>query len=126
MAKKSFRGRPKKKSASKGVPKNPNDMMAQIQQMQAGMAQTQEQLADELVTVTAGGGAIEITITGHQRIKDIKIDPELLDPEEVDMVQDMLIAAVNQAIEKSQTMAAERMEGMTGGMGLGDLLGGMM
>lgn len=118
-----YRGRRK----PKGPKKNPNDMLAQVQQMQQEMAQAQEALADETVTVTAGGGAITIEITGHQRLNSIQIEPELIDPEDQEMLQDMLVAAVNAAIEQSQTMAAEKMEGITGGMGGGmnDLLGGL-
>lgn len=123
MSKRSFRPKPKK---NKGGKVNPGNMMAQVQQMQQQMAEAQAALADETVTVTAGGGAISIEISGHQRIKAIKIDPELIDPEESDMLQDMLVAGINAAIEQSQAMAAERMEGITGNMGgLNDLLGGL-
>jgi len=98
----------------------------QMQKMQEQMAEAQSSLEDETVTVTAGGGAISIVITGHQRIQSITIDPEILDPEDVDMMQDMLVAGINSAIEQSQTMSAKRMEGITGDMGgLGDMLGGL-
>ena len=101
--------------------------MSQMQQMQEQMASAQSALENETLTVTAGGGAISIVITGHQRIESIKVDPELLTPEDAEMLQDMLVAGVNAAIEQSQAMAAERMEGITGGLGggLNDLLGGM-
>ena len=125
MANRSFRGKPKKKKAGG----NPANMMAQMQKMQQDMAVAQDALADETITVTAGGGAISIEITGHQRVEAITLDPEVVDPEDVEMLQDMLVAAVNQAIEQSQAMAAQRMEGLTGGLdlggGLGDLLGGL-
>lgn len=125
MSKRSFRPKAKKKGG-KGGKVNPGNMMAQMQQMQQQMADAQSALADETVTVTAGGGAISIEITGHQRIKGITIDPELIDPEESDMLQDMLVAGINAAIEQSQAMAAERMEGITGNVGgLNDLLGGL-
>jgi DNA-binding YbaB/EbfC family protein len=128
MAKRSFRGRPKKKA--KSPRSKPGNMMAQVQKMQEEMAQAQESLADETVTVTAGGGAISITVTGHQRIEKIEIDPDVIDPEDVEMLQDMLVAGVNAAIEQSQAMAAEKMEGITGdlgglGGGLDSLLGGL-
>ena len=120
MTRRSYRGKPKKKkTASTG------NMMAQVQKMQEQMAAQQDALATETLSVTAGGGAITVVITGHQRLQSIEIEPELLDPEEVDLLQDMLIAAVNSAIEQSQAMAAERMEGLTGGLGLNDLLGGL-
>lgn len=105
-------------------------MLAQVAQMQQQMTEAQEALADETITVTAGGGAISIVISGHQRVEAIDINPELIDPEEKEMLQDLLVAAVNQAIEQSQAMAAERMEGITGGLGglgggLDSLLGGL-
>jgi DNA-binding YbaB/EbfC family protein len=117
-----FRGRPK---PAKAKTQSPSNLMGQFQKMQQEMAQTQEALATETVTITAGGGAIAIVITGHQRIESITINPEVVDPEDVEMLQDLLVAAVNQAIEQSQAMAAERMEGLTGGMDLGGLLGGL-
>jgi nucleoid-associated protein EbfC len=119
MSKRGYRGKPKK---PKGAP---GDLMTQVQKMQEQMAAQQEALADETVSVSSGGGAITVTITGHQRVKSIEIQPELLDPEELEMLQDMLVAAVNAAIEQSQAMAAQKMEGLTGGMNLDDLLGGL-
>lgn len=121
MAKRSFRGRPKKKS--KGL--DPSNLMSQMQEMQKQMADQQEALANESISVTAGGGIITINITGHQRIESIEIQPEIVDPDDIEMLQDLLVAAVNAAIEQSQAMAAEKMEGLTGGMGINDLLGGL-
>ena len=121
MAKRPYRGKPKKK-------KNPSagNLMNQFQEMQQQMAEAQAQLENETVTVTAGGGVISIVITGHQRVQSIEINPELLDPEEAELLQDMLVAGVNAAIEQSQAMSAERMEGITGNMGgLNDMLGGL-
>ena len=120
MAKKSFRGRPKQAKDVRG-----SNLMGQFQEMQQQMAAQQEALAGETVSVTAGGGAITVVITGHQRIQSIEIQPELVDPEDIEMLQDMLVAAVNASIEQSQAMAAEKMEGLTGGLGLNDLLGGL-
>lgn len=120
MAKKSFRGRPKQPKSASG-----SNLMGQFQEMQQQMAAQQEALAGETVSVTAGGGAITVVITGHQRIQSIEIQPELVDPEDIEMLQDMLVAAVNASIEQSQAMAAEKMEGLTGGLGLNDLLGGL-
>jgi DNA-binding YbaB/EbfC family protein len=101
-------------------------MMAQMQKMQEDMAKAQEELKDETITVTSGGGAVSVVISGHQRVESIAINPELLDPEDVELLQDMLVAAVNSAIEQSQAMSAERMEGITGGMGdINNLLGGL-
>ena len=120
MAKRSFRGKPKK---AKGP--SQNNMMAQLQAMQEQMTKSQQNLENEYVTVTSGGGAISITISGHQRIKSIEINPEVVDPEDVEFFQDMLVAAINEAIEKSQEMSAKQMEGITGGLGMDDLLGGL-
>jgi DNA-binding YbaB/EbfC family protein len=119
MAKRSYRSKPKKAKSPKG-----SNLMAQVQEMQEQMAAQQEALEHETVSVTAGGGAITVVITGHQRIQSIEIQPELVDPDEVEMLQDLLVAAVNAAIEQSQAMAAQKMEGLTGGLGLDDLLGG--
>jgi DNA-binding YbaB/EbfC family protein len=120
MAKRSYRGKPKKDKAP-----STGNMMGQFQEMQKQMAAQQEALETETISVTAGGGAIEVVITGHQRIQSIVIQPELVDPEDIEMLQDMLVAAVNASIEQSQAMAAEKMEGLTGGLGLNDLLGGL-
>lgn len=120
MTKRSFHGKPKKKTVS------PNDMLGQMQKMQQDMATAQSALENETVTVTAGGGAIAIVITGHQRLRSIAIDPELLNAEDAEMLQDMLVAGVNAAIEQSQALAAEKMEGITGGMsGMDGLLSGL-
>ncbi|MCI0396340.1 MAG: YbaB/EbfC family nucleoid-associated protein [Chloroflexi bacterium] len=121
MSKRPFRGGKPKKARTP----SPGNLMAQFQEMQQKMAQEQEALANETVTVTSGGGAVTVVISGQQRVESIQIQPELLDPEDVEMLQDMLVAAVNSAIEQSQALAAQRMEGLTGGMGLNDLLGGL-
>ena len=92
--------------------------MAQVQKMQEEMARVQQALAEEVLEVTVGGGAVRVTITGQQEVRAIEVDPELLDPEEVEMLQDMLVAAINQAIEKSQALAAERLQAVTGGLSL--------
>jgi DNA-binding YbaB/EbfC family protein len=99
--------------------------MSQMQEMQQQMANQQEALANETITVSAGGGVITIVITGHQRVESIEIKPEIVDPDDIEMLQDLLVAAVNAAIEQSQAMAAEKMEGLTGGLGINDLLGGL-
>lgn len=99
---------------------NTRQMIAKIQEQ---MLQTQEELGERTVTVTAGGGVIEVVMTGHQQLQSIKIDPEVVDPEDVEMLQDLIIAAVNEGIERSQALAAEQMSALTGGLGLGDLGG---
>lgn len=126
MSKRPFHGSSKPKSQAP----NPGNLLAQVQQMQQQMAQAQQALADETVTISAGGGAVSVVITGHQRVQSIVINPELLSAEDVEMVQDLLVTAVNMAIEQSQALAAKRMEGITGGLGglgggLDSLLGGL-
>ena len=101
------------------------DMRQQIMKIQEQMLQTQEELGEKTVTATAGGGVIEVVMTGHQRVESITIDPDAVDPEDVEMLQDLIIAAVNEALERSQALAAEQMGALTGGLGLGDL-GGLL
>lgn len=114
----------KRRSKGKGGPRMPaggggmGNLAQQIQQMQAQMVQEHEALANETIDVTAGGGMVTITITGQQRVEAIKLNPEVVDSEDVEMLQDLLVAALNQAIEQSQAMAAERLEGLTGGLNL--------
>ena len=93
-------------------------MMKQIQKLQEEMVKTQEALAQETVTVTAGGGAVTIVITGNQRIQSITLKPEIVNPEDLDMLQDLIVAAVNEAVGASQTYAAKRLEPLTGGLSL--------
>ncbi len=88
----------------------------QIQQMQQRLAKVQQDLANETVDVTAGGGVITVVITGDQQIKSIKIDPEAVDPSDVAMLEDLIVAAVNEAINKSQDLASRRMASITGNL----------
>ena len=123
MTKRNFHGKPKKKAGGG----SPNDMLAQVQKMQTDMAAAQTALENETLTVSAGGGVITITITGHQRVRAITIDKEVLVADEADFLQDMLVAGINAAIEQSQALAAQRMEWITGGVGgMDGLLGGLM
>ena len=94
-----------------------NKMMAQVQKMQQDMAEAQEQLAKETVTASAGGGAGKANITGAMELVSIEIDPEVVDPEDVEMLQDMVLAAVNEAMSSSQELASKRLGGITGGLG---------
>ena len=101
-------------------------MMQQVQQMQQEMQQAQEELARETVTASAGGGAVKATMTGNLELVELQIDPEVLDPEDVELLQDMVLAAVNEALTSSQEMASKRLGGITGGLGdLGLNLPGM-
>lgn len=114
-----------------GMPGGGMGMMRQLQKMQEDMVAAQEALANETVEVNVGGGAVTIVITGHQRVQSVTIKPEAIDtddPEWLTDLQDLIVVAINQAIEQSQAMAAQRMESITGGLGdipgLGGLLGG--
>jgi DNA-binding YbaB/EbfC family protein len=93
-------------------------MADQLRKLQQDMATTQEALGEETVEVTAGGGAITVVMTGHQRVQSLKIAPDAVDAQDVEMLQDLVVAAVNEAIEKSQSLAAERMGGLTAGLGI--------
>ena len=91
-------------------------MLQQIGQLQSKVLEMQEALGEERVTVTAGGGAITVVMTGHQRVESLAIAPDVVDPEDVEMLQDLIIAAVNEAIDRSKALAADRMSALTGGL----------
>ena len=93
------------------------------QQMQAQMAQAQAELREKTLEATAGGGAVRVVITGAQEVRLIEIDPTAVDPDEVEMLQDLVMAAVNDAIARSKELERERMAAVTGGMGLPGLPG---
>ena len=98
------------------------DMMRQMQRLQEEMAKTQEALGEEAITVTAGGGAITVVMTGQQRVQSISIAPEVVDADDVEMLEDLVTAAVNEALERSQELAAERMGALTGGLSIPGLM----
>lgn len=96
------------------------NMMNQLRKMQEQLAQTQAKLAEETVSGTAGGGAVKITVTGDQRCTTVQIDPEFLKDADAEMLQDMILAALNQAIDASKALANDRMGPLAGGLsGLG-------
>jgi DNA-binding YbaB/EbfC family protein len=94
-----------------------NSLMKQAQQMQTDMAKAQEQLANEEVEASAGGGMVKVKMTGDLKLKAIEIDPEAVDPEDSEMLADMVMAAVNEAIRAAQELASSKMGGITGGLG---------
>jgi DNA-binding YbaB/EbfC family protein len=104
---------------------NMNQMLRQVQQMQADMMKAQEELKNEIVEASAGGGMVTVKITGDLELRELKIDPEAVDPEDVDMLQDMVQAAVNEAIRSAQELAASKMGAATGGLGGPGGLGGL-
>jgi len=97
---------------------NPMGMMKQLQQLQEQMLAAQEQLAEETVTATSGGGAVKITLTGDQRCTAVEIDPGLLEDADVEMLQDLILTALNSAPEDSRNLAQERLGPLTGGLSL--------
>jgi DNA-binding YbaB/EbfC family protein len=88
------------------------------QQVQTQMAQATEELKETTLEATAGGGAVRVVITGAQEVRSVEIDAGAVDPEEVEMLQDLIMTAVNEAIERSKALAEERMARIAGGMGL--------
>lgn len=97
---------------------NLNKMMKQLQAAQAEMAVAQEQLKTEIVEASAGGGMVQVKVTGDLQLTEVKIDPQALDPEDVEMLQDMVLAATNEALRNAQQLAEQRMGGIAGGLGL--------
>ncbi len=99
---------------------NPNyqKMMKQVQKMQADMARIQEDLANEVVEASAGGGMVTVQATGSVEIKSIKIDPAAVDPDDVEMLEDMIMAATNEALRSAQELANKRLGGITAGLNI--------
>jgi DNA-binding YbaB/EbfC family protein len=99
-----------------------NQLLKQAQQMQAEMAKAQEELKNETVEASAGGGMVKVTMTGDMHLREIKIAPEAIDPDDPELLQDMVTAAVNEALRSAQELAATRMGGIAG-LGGGGLPG---
>jgi DNA-binding YbaB/EbfC family protein len=101
---------------------NMQQMMAQAQKMQQNMQKAQEELKEKEVEATAGGGVVTVVAAGDKAIKSIKIKPEAVDPEDVEMLEDLITAAVNEALAKAEELAQSLMGKATGGMNMGGLL----
>jgi DNA-binding YbaB/EbfC family protein len=97
-------------------------MMKQAQKMQAKIMKIQEEMAEKSVEASSGGGMVSVTANGKQEILEIRIEPEVVDPEDVEMLQDLVAAAVNEALKKAQEMVAEEMAKVTGGMSIPGLM----
>lgn len=95
-----------------------NALMKQAQKMQSEMLQAQEALKDEVVEASAGGGMVKVKMGGDLTLREIAIDPEAIDPEEADLLAEMIQAAVNEALRSAQALAESKMGGITGGLGL--------
>jgi nucleoid-associated protein EbfC len=94
------------------------NMMRQLQEMQAKMARIQEELGHKEVVGTAGGGVVKVTANGHQQILSIGINPDAVDPKDVELLQDLILAAVNEALDRSRELAASELGQLTAGLGL--------
>ncbi|MCL6635715.1 MAG: YbaB/EbfC family nucleoid-associated protein [Peptococcaceae bacterium] len=95
---------------------NMNKMMKQVQKMQQDMMKLQEELGSRTVESTAGGGAVKVVANGRNEIVSVEIKPEAVDPEDVEMLQDLILAAVNEALKKAQEMVSQEMARITGGL----------
>jgi len=106
--------------AKAGMPggMNMNNLMKQAQKMQKQMEKMQEDLDSKTIEVTAGGGAIKITITGKKEIKEIKIKPEVVDPDDIEMLEDLVLSAVNEAIRQAEEISSSEMNKITGGLNI--------
>ncbi|MGB9499270.1 MAG: YbaB/EbfC family nucleoid-associated protein [Dissulfuribacterales bacterium] len=102
--------------------KNMKNMMKQAQQLQNKMAKMQEEMAEKTIEASAGGGMIKVVANGKQEILSINIEKEVVDPEDVEMLQDLILAAVNEALTRSQKMVSEEMSKLTGGMNIPGLM----
>jgi DNA-binding YbaB/EbfC family protein len=94
-----------------------NKLMQQAQQMQSQMAQAQEEVANEIVEASAGGGMVKVKVSGALEVKELVIDPEAIDAEDPELLQDTIIAAVNEGLRSAQSLMEQRMGGMMGGLG---------
>ncbi len=93
------------------------NIMAQVQDLQEKLVQAQEDLADLAVEATAGGGAVRLVMSGTQECKEVTIDPSLLEAGDVEMIQDLILLAINQAVHESQALAAKQLGPLAGGLG---------
>jgi nucleoid-associated protein EbfC len=106
-------------------PPNMNQMLRQVQKMQEDMAKAQDELKHETVEASAGGGMVTVKVSGELELLELRIDPEAVDPEDVELLQDMVQAAVNEAVRSAQELAANKLGAVTGGLGGAGGLGGL-
>lgn len=102
-----------------GMPGNMSNLMKQAQRMQRQMEESQKELEVKEFTAAAGGGAVEVTVTGKKEVVKVKLSEEVVDPDDIEMLQDLIMAATNEAIRQADEANAEVMNKMTGGLGLG-------
>ena len=99
------------------MPGNMNNLMKQAQRMQKQMEETTKELEEKEITATAGGGAVEVTVTGKKEVKAVKLDPEVVDPDDIEMLEDLIVAATNEALRKMEEISQAEMSKITGGLG---------
>ena len=115
-----------KRSGYGGMPGNMNNLMKQAQKMQRQMEEKQKELEEKEFTATAGGGAVEVKISGKKELLSVKLSPEVVDPEDIEMLQDLIVAAVNEAYGQADQASQAAVGSLTGGLGgLGGGLGGL-
>ena len=102
-----------------GMPGNMNNLMKQAQRMQRQMGESQKELEEKEFTAAAGGGAVEVTITGKKEVTKVKLSPEVVDPDDIEMLEDLIVAATNEAIRQVEDSTQEAMAKITGGLGGG-------
>jgi DNA-binding YbaB/EbfC family protein len=106
----------------KGLP-NMGNLMKQAQKFQAKMAKLQEELGEKTIEASAGGGMVTVVVNGQQEILSIKIDPEVVDPDDVEMLQDLILAAINDGMTRAKNMVNEEMGKLTGGLNIPNIPG---
>ena len=100
-----------------GMPGNMNNLMKQAQKMQKQMEENQKALQEKEFTATAGGGAVEVTVSGKREIVKVKLSEEAVDPDDVEMLEDLIVAATNEALRQAEEAAASAMSALSGGLG---------
>ncbi len=100
-----------------GMPGNMNNLMKQAQKMQKQMEEANKQLEESQVTAAAGGGAVEVTMTGKREVVKVKLSEEVVDPDDIEMLEDLIVAATNEALRKVEELSASSMSKITGGLG---------
>lgn len=100
-----------------GMPGNMNNLMKQAQKMQRQMEETTKELEEKEVTATAGGGAVEVTVSGKKEVVKVKLTEEVVDPDDIEMLEDLIVAATNEALRKMEELSQQSMAKITGGLG---------
>ena len=100
-----------------GMPGNMSNLMKQAQKMQKQMEEAQKELEEKEITATAGGGAVEVTVSGKREILKVKLSEEVVDPDDIEMLEDLIMAATNEALRKLEEESSESMSKITGGLG---------